>query len=249
MPDQVFENPRLTAIYDSFDGSREDLNNYLEIAKELKAKSVLDIGSGTGCFASLLSQHNFNVVGLEPAQASLKIAQQKPYADRVNWILGDSSNLSGIKVDLAIMTGNVAQVFIEDKHWEETLVNIRKSLHTGGHLVFEVRDPKQKAWLEWNRNSTYKKINVPSIGNVEAWCEVTNVSKELVSFRWTYIFESDGKVITSDSTLRFRDKDTIIKSLAKSGYTINDIRDAPDRPGKEFVFVASCPKIEQKSEE
>jgi hypothetical protein len=79
---------------------------------------------------------------------------------------------------------------------------------------------------------------VPGIGGVEAWGDVTEVSGELVTFRTTYVFDSDGAVLTSDSTLRFRDRDAVLDSLAAAGLTADEIRDAPDRPGREFVFVA-----------
>jgi len=59
MPDQIFEHPRLVAIYDFFDGDRKDLDHYVALAKELKAKSVLDLVCETGCFASRLSEEKF----------------------------------------------------------------------------------------------------------------------------------------------------------------------------------------------
>jgi len=63
------------------------------------------------------------------------------------------------------------------------------------------------------------------------------VNLPLVSFRCTYTFLADGAVITSDSTLRFRDRDELDSSLAAQGYRVLDVRDAPDRPGREFVFI------------
>lgn len=239
MPDQIFEDPRLAAIYDDFDGQRNDLDHYLAIVKELNAKSVLDVGCGTGCFACKLSEQGIDVTGLDPASASLDIARRKSNTDKVRWILGDATNLPSMPVDLAVMTGNVAQVFLSDQSLEETFIGIRKALHPSGHLVFEVRNPTQKAWLDWNQEKTYERRHIPGIGNVEGWCEVTNVSEELVSFRLTYVFESDGQRITSDSTLRFRERAAIENSLKKSGYIVREVRDAPDRPGKEFVFIAA----------
>ncbi|WP_327436807.1 hypothetical protein [Amycolatopsis alkalitolerans] len=61
----------------------------------------------------------------------------------------------------------------------------------------------------------------------------------LVTFRWTYRFASDGQVLTSDSTLRFRDRDEVEETLEAQGFRIDEIREAPDRPGREFVFIAS----------
>jgi hypothetical protein len=62
-----------------------------------------------------------------------------------------------------------------------------------------------------------------------------------VSFRGTHVFASDGQVLTSDSTLRFRERDEIDADLVAHGYCIDEVRDAPDRPGREFVFVARRP--------
>ena len=64
----------------------------------------------------------------------------------------------------------------------------------------------------------------------------------LVSFRYTYTFLAgrSGRraVLTSDSTLRFRGRDELESSLAAQGFRVLDVRDAPDRPGREFVFIA-----------
>ncbi|GAB3900554.1 hypothetical protein GCM10027612_62400 [Microbispora bryophytorum subsp. camponoti] len=68
--------------------------------------------------------------------------------------------------------------------------------------------------------------------------EVTDVSLPLVSFRSTYTFLADGAVVTSDSTLRFRDRGEVETSLVANGFRVLEVRDAPDRPGREFVFVA-----------
>lgn len=239
MPDEIFENPRLVAVYDSFDGRRTDLEHYIAIVKELGARSILDIGCGTGCFACLLGEQGFDVAGVDPAFASLEFARQKPNANKVRWILGDATTLPPLAVDLAVMTGNVAQVFVTDLAWEENLEGIRRALHPKGHLVFEVRDPAKKAWLEWNWEKTYIHMEIPGVGPVESFCEVTAVAEETVSFRLTYKFKSNGEVIASDSTLRFRSRVEIERSLRRTGYKIQEVRGAPDRPGKEFVFFAT----------
>ncbi len=238
MPDPIFESPRLVAIYDLLDGPRGDLATYIAIAQALRAKSILDIGCGTGTFALLASQFGFQVTGLEPALASLNFARQKSNADRVNWILGETSTLPSMTVDLAIMTGNVAQVFTTDEVWESNLLAIRKVLMSNGHLVFEVRDPADRPWLNWTRAKTHRRINIPELDQVECWCDVTSTESELVSFRWTYVFESDGAVIHSDSTIRFRERSAIETSLKKCGYRVLEVRDAPNRANQEFVFIA-----------
>ena len=238
MPDQIFENPRLAEIYDAFDGPRDDLIPYISLANELNAKSVLDIGCGTGSFSCLLAKNGFQVTGLEPAAASLKIAKEKPYADKVTWILGDMLSLSNSQVDMAVMTGNVAQVFLEDAEWANNLEAIHEALNENGYFVFEVRDPSKKAWLEWTKDNTLTRLDIQGIGPVEGWCEVTDISKKQITFVWTYYFEAEDTTVTSESTLCFRTREDIEESLRKANYVVEEVRDAPDRPGKEFVFIA-----------
>ncbi len=62
----------------------------------------------------------------------------------------------------------------------------------------------------------------------------------LISFRWTFQFEADGAELTSDSTLRFRSRAEIEATLVDAGFDVDEVRDAPDRPGHELVFIASA---------
>jgi hypothetical protein len=55
------------------------------------------------------------------------------------------------------------------------------------------------------------------------------VDLPFVSFRDTYTFGTDGAVITSESTLRFRGREEVASSLAATGYRILEVREAPDR--------------------
>ena len=108
---------------------------------EFDARSVLDVGCGTGAFACLLADRGIQTVGVDPAAASLEVARTKPGAQRVRWLQGDATTLPELQVDLATMTGNTAQVFLTDDDWSATLRGIHAALRPGGHLVFEVRDP------------------------------------------------------------------------------------------------------------
>lgn len=239
MVDQVFEHPRLVAIYDeAIDPDRSDLDVYVAIAEELRARSVLDVGCGTGTFAVLLAGRGLEVTGVDPAAGSLEVARVKPDAGRVDWIFGGVAALPSLQVDLATMTGNVAQAIVEPSDWDATLAGIYAALRPGGHLVFETRDPANRAWQEWNRSATYKIAAIAGGDSVESWCEVTDVSGPLVTFRWTWVFASDGQILTSDSTLRFRERDEVEATLITHGYSVDEVRDAPDRPGREFVFFA-----------
>ncbi|MCZ3387721.1 MAG: class I SAM-dependent methyltransferase [Actinomycetia bacterium] len=238
MPDAIFAHPRLAPIYDAFDGERLDLNAYARIADGLGARHVLDIGCGTGCLALLLGTSGRRVTAVDPAEASLGVAKGKPGAHSVTWIHGDATTLGPLGADAALMTGNVAQVFLDDGDWGATLRGVRTALRHGGQLIFETRRPDRHAWEEWAVEPEATVQDVPGAGEVERRFEITEVALPYVSFRYTYTFASDGLVVTSDSTLRFRGRATIEEDLASNGFNTLEVREAPDRPGLEYVFVA-----------
>ena len=241
MADQVVEHPRVVAIYDALDPDRSDLDVYVVIAEELGARRVLDVGCGTGTFALLLSDRGLEVTGADPSGASLAVARAKSGAERVRWIHGDATTFPPLQVDLATMTANVAQAIVDEASWEGTLRGVYDALRPGGHLVFETRDPALEAWRDWNRDASYSITEIEGVGAVESWHDVTDVSLPLVSFGSTCVFASDGEVLTTDSTLRFREQDEVHAALVAHGYDVDDVRDAPDRPGREFVFFARRP--------
>jgi SAM-dependent methyltransferase len=239
--DAIFNDPRLARVYDAIEGDRGDLEVYVEMVDELGARSVLDIGCGTGTFACMLAGRGIDVVGVDPAWPSLEIARAKPSADAVRWLHGDATTLPPLTVDAAFMTGNVAQVFLTDEDWAATLRGTWEALRPGGHLVFETRDPARRAWERWTPELTRSVLDVPGVGVVEDWGELTEVSGQFVTFRSTTVFRSDNLEIGSRSTLRFRDRPEIEDSLGAAGFQTVEIRDAPDRPGLEFVYLAVRP--------
>ena len=239
--DAIFADRRLAAVYDTFEGDRSDLDLYVSLVEVFGARTVLDIGCGTGSFACVLAERGVQVTGVDPAAASLDVARSKPHAEKVRWLHGDAGSLPPLQVDLATMTANVAQVFLSDEEWAATLRAVRAALRPGGRLVFESRRPERQAWREWTRERSSARAVVPGVGPVETWVEVTDVRGSLVSFRWTFVFGSDGAELTSDSTLRFRSREELGDSLAAAGFAVEDVRDAPDRPGREFVFIARRP--------
>ncbi len=145
-------------------------------------------------FALLLAERGVEVIGIDPARASIDVARAKPGGDRVRWICGDATALPPLRVDLVTMTANVAQAISDPWLWQKTLRVAYASLRPGGCLVFESRDPVA------------------------------------------------GHVLTSESTLRFRERSEIEGGLSSQGFVVDDIRDAPDRPGKEFVFLVQRPE-------
>ncbi len=243
-PDPIFVDPRLARLYDAFDDDRGDLDLYVGLAERLGAGSVLDVGCGTGALALLLAERGVRVTAVDPAAASLEVARGKPGAEHVTWVEGGADAVAGLGLaaDLATMTGNVAQVFRTDEDWTQALEAVRDALRPGGTLVFETRLPAREAWLGWTRERRSARRDIPGVGQVEMWSDVLEVALPLVTFQQSYRFPSGvlsgGDVVTSVSTLRFRERDEIEASLAAAGFEVDEVLDAPDRPGLEWVFVA-----------
>ena len=238
MPDAIFADPRLALVYDAFDGPRDDLAAYVAIAGELGADRVLDVGCGTGCLAIELAGTGRAVTGVDPAAACIDVARSKDGSAAVTWIHDDAIAVPADSADLAVMTGNVAQVFLTDEDWDQVLQAIGTALGPRGYLVFETRRPGRRACEEWAAETGPVRRDVPGSGLVERRLEVTAVDLPFVSFRYTYTFLADGTVVASDSTLRFRDREEVESSLTARGYQVLEVREAPDRPGREFVFIA-----------
>lgn len=235
-PDAAFADPRQAALYDVFDDDRSDLDVYAAIVRELGARHVVDLGCGTGSLAVLLAGEGISVVGVDPAEASLEIARGKPYADSVRWVNGDATALAGVSADadLVVMTGNVAQVFVDDQDWSDTLAAVHAALRPGGWFLFETRRPEVRAWESWNLPPTT--VDLPDGRTAVVTRTVTAVDLPLVTFEGSTTIGDD--ILTSTSTLRFRERDEIERDLLAHELTVRDVRDAPDRPGKEHVFLA-----------
>ncbi len=237
-PDPVFADPRLAPLYDALDDDRSDLDAYVAIAEEVGATRVVDVGCGTGCLAVRLAELGYAVIGVDPAAASLAEARAKPWADRVTWVHGDATALHGLadsdRADLAVMTGNVAQVFVDDADWEATLAAVAAALQPGGWFVLETRRPEARDWERWDVAPAA--VRLPDGTTIEVSRRVTEVDLPLV----TFVAETTiaGETVPSTSTLRFRELGEVERDLARHGFGVVDVRDAPDRPGKEWVVIA-----------
>ena len=234
-----YVDARCAAVYDIFEGpERDDLDVYAAMVEEFGAASVVDVGCGTGTFATMLAGRGVEVVGVDPSALALDVAQSKPHAGKVTWVHGIAADLPPLQAGMAFMTANVAQAILGDEAWAETLTAIRRRLSPGGLLVFESRDPERQAWLEWTKEYTYSTAEVGGVGTVKSWVEFDAAHGAFVDFVGMLVFERDGRRVEQRSRLQFRDRAELTKSLEDAGFVVDEIRDAPDRPGREFVFIA-----------
>jgi len=220
--DLHYVDPRLVELYDRANPRGTDTDFYLQLAADLNAHTIVDLGCGTGLLTRELAARDRHVIGLDPAPAMLAVARRQSGAERVQWVEGESDVLGTPDADLVIMTGNVAQVFLEDPDWATTLQAIYAALRPGGWLAFESRNPAARAWEEWNRESTYTISDTP-FGPVEEWLEVTSADGGRVRMQGHNVFTATGEVLVVDSELRFRSLDEMTDTLTKVGFRLEQV--------------------------
>jgi SAM-dependent methyltransferase len=242
-----FRDPRLVQVYDAECPWSRDDDFFLSIVNETSVARVLDLGCGTGRLALSLAAAGHAVTGVDPAGASLAAARAKPGAEHVTWVEGTSPILPDASFDVAVMTSHVAQFFVEDDDWRRTLVDLRRSLVSGGRLVFDTRDPRARQWQWWNSVDSQRRIVLLDGRVVTAWTEVTSLQGDAVSFTHHYIFP-EGEELVSTATLRFRDEVEIRLSLRDAGFEVERIyggwnREPVGAGDGEFLVIARTKAI------
>jgi ubiquinone/menaquinone biosynthesis C-methylase UbiE len=224
MPDQLFDDPDLAALYDLFSPSdgRGDFTFYLPLI--MSADSVLDVGCGTGALLHMAREqgHKGRLCGIDPAHGMLGQARTH---DGIEWVLGDlaSTTLEG-EFDLVLMSGHAFQVFVEDSEAKTTLAAIESVLTEKGRFAFETRNPLVRAWEQWDTEYSGEVTDsTGAVVRVEVDVDVEQPSSgenEVVRFSHTFTSSGWSQPRVSHSTLRFIDVNTLSSLLNDTGFII-----------------------------
>jgi SAM-dependent methyltransferase len=246
MPIPEFTDPRLVVIYDAVNsyepGTQPDF--YLEVAGEVSAETVIDLGCGTGIITLEFARRGYRMIGVDPSPVMLEAARQKAGAAGVQWLQGGAGQLGTPSADLAIMSGHVAQFILKDAEWLESLAEVKEALKPGGYLAFESRDPRAREWKRW----TGRKRIIPDspFGRIESWTEVTHVEGDVVYAVGHRRLVQSNEELVSPFALRFRSQELLRTSLTSSGFSVERIFGDWDRrpsgPGeRELIVIARRP--------
>lgn len=239
-----FSDPRLVAVYDTINAYEPDTQPRFvrELAAEIGASKIVDLGCGTGPIARELAGLGYEVIGVDPAPAMLAVARTRPNGDRVRWIDGGAEAIDVIGADLAIMTGHVAQFFLTDADWSDALAALRAALRTGGRLAFESRNPDARGWEGWSHGAR-RVVHDPVAGALEVWVETRAIEDAIVHYTIRYRFEATGERRHAPSALRFRTLAELTDSLERAGFVVERVTGdwdgrpvGPDAP--ELIVVA-----------
>ncbi len=218
MPDLIFADGELAALYGRMNRGRADFDFYLPMI--MAAASVLDVGCGTGAMLheARSAGHGGRLCGLDPAPGMLAQARKR---DDIEWILGDLSSVVWTgDFELIVMTGHAFQVLVEDQEIAAALAAIRVALSDGGHFAFETRNPFARAWEAWDSEER-PAVDHPGGARVRMTRRVTApFDGRVVSFSHTFESGAWDRQRVSHSTLRFLDRAALGAALAKAGLTI-----------------------------
>ncbi|MDH4414184.1 MAG: methyltransferase domain-containing protein [Rhizobium sp.] len=215
--DPAFSRFDMARLYDAFNHHGEDGDFYEDFAKV--PCRVLDIGCGTGSVTLRLAKRGHQVTGVDPADGMLQVARMKDTEGRVDWVQAPAAEFSLTdRFDLAIMTGHVLQVFLDDAGTLAALRNIHRHMKTGGQLILESRNPLAKAWDDWTREKTREQRVIDDVGPVEVFYQIKDVDAEHVTFDAVFSIETTGETLVSESRLRFAKVETIQGLLAAAGF-------------------------------
>ncbi|NQW18655.1 MAG: class I SAM-dependent methyltransferase [Chloroflexi bacterium] len=237
-----FSDPRLVAIYNTVNPIDGYKKFYVDIASKLSASTIVDMGCGSGLLTCELAKAGHQLIGIDPSSAMLGLARKSPCGEQVQWIEGGVEKLEAFQADLAIMTGHVAQFFLDDAGWQAALSSIHKALRPGGHLVFESRNPDVELFADWPTETSHQKLQDPVAGPIEWWQELA-VKDARVKYEIHYLFKRSGEELVSACELRFRTQEEICQSLSSSGFSVQcTFGDWDSSPvgaySPEMIFVA-----------
>ncbi len=239
-----FSDPRLVAIYETINdydlGAQPDFCR--ELAIEIDAKTIVDIGCGTGLITRDLARLGYRMIGVDPSLPMLGVARNRPFGNEVRWLHGDATLVGEAGADLAIMTGHVAQFFLSDDDWHSNLDALQRALRPGGLLAFESRNPEAREWERWTRDAV-RSVSDPEAGRIDTKTVLLGIEGDIVWFKNDYFFAATGELVVSQAKLRFRSRAELTATLTEAGFTVEhtygDWGRRPVGPSSpELIFVA-----------
>lgn len=238
------EDARLVATYDVECAGRHDHDFYLDRIRALGSRAVVDLGCGTGVFAADAAALGVDVIGIDPSSAMIDACRTRDPMGRVTWIVGDAASLASGSADLMVMMGHVAQYFVDDEEWQQTLTDCHRALRPGGHLTFECRNPADRAWERWTKDATFERLQHPDGGWFESWAEVVSIKGDPEAPIETHAGHTtlpDGEHLVAHETLRFRRLDEITSALEAAGFAVESVLgnwdSSPCRPDSPEMIV------------
>ncbi len=214
----MYTDEESAALYDVL--NPWGLSDDFYLALVMGAKSVLDVGCGTGALLHRARQagHAGRLCGVDPDPAMLGMARRRT---DIEWVTTTAASMAWDReFDLAIMTGHAFQVLVDDDELRASLTAIRRALADGGRFAFETRNPLAREWESWNPHNATEVVD-PSGRRVRISYQVESVVGDVVTLTETTCDPNGVPLRVDRDSLRFLDLDTLAGFLANAGFGID----------------------------
>ena len=220
LDDRLYTDPELAQFYDTDNEWAADLEYCRGLAAT--ARSLLDLGCGTGLFLSRVAEGRL-AVGVDPAEAMLEIARRRPGGDRVTWIAADARDLRlDVRFDLIVLTGHAFQVFLTEDDQRAVMSTIGMHLAPEGRFIFDSRNPWAEEWREWSPKRSRRSFDHPCLGRVEAWNDAAmDAAAGIVTYQSIYRVNATGRCHSAESRIKFTDRDRLAALMDESGLLVD----------------------------
>lgn len=164
----------------------------------------------------------------------LDVARRRAGGDRVIWQQGILEGFAQeLQFALLYMTGHAFQELGSDAEILAHFEAVWRLFTLEGPLVFDTRNPAQRAWLNWVPERSERQLELPSRGRVRVRHNVLDISAGFVSFEEHYTFEVRGagqdEHLVSHSQLRFTTLEEINGLAAAAGLALESSYGGWDR--------------------
>ncbi|MGH2584783.1 MAG: class I SAM-dependent methyltransferase, partial [Dehalococcoidia bacterium] len=176
---------------------------------------------GTGGLACRIATEGLSVVGVDPAEAMLRIARSRPGGERVTWVRSDGQSMRLLRrFDLVSMTGHAFQAVLTDAEIVLLLKNVADHLEQVGRFVFETRNPARRAWLSWTPVQSRVVAQTREYGPIELFNDaVADTATGIIDVAEHCRLLNTGEERIGRSRLRFVSADHLTGLLRRSGLT------------------------------
>lgn len=212
----LYSDPELAQFYEVNDHNRLDYDVILKLAHG--AKTVLDLGCGTGVLSARLAK-NADVTAVDPAGAMLDIARERYGCLNLDWIEGDARNIRlNRKFDLIVLSGHAFQVFLTKEDQRDALKTIATHLSSEGKFVFDSRNPYFPSSKERAKAETIHEFKHSKFGNVEAWNESKyNEHSGILTYSNSYRLPNASETKSAVEQIKYTPKSELIELMAEVG--------------------------------
>ncbi|MBQ2945594.1 MAG: methyltransferase domain-containing protein [Clostridia bacterium] len=236
----------ISSVYDSFSGvNAEDRAAFLDsVFKKEKGKIILDIGCGSGCVTSLMSQKGYSMIGCDESYEMLELAAKTTAGSDVLLLnqAAEELDLYGT-VDGAYAVGDVINHITDKRRLQRAFDRISLFMVKGSLFVFDI-NTEHKFKSSLSQNCYYFENESNSL----VWQNDYNEKSGICDFCLTLFSKADdGRYEKREEFFSERcySVDTVTEMLKKAGLYVKKIyggeftsKRAPRENDERIIIVA-----------